>query len=76
MKFRFLTSNRSGQYSVQHGDTHIGYVTKVVHRITDRGMTKTVVSGWTPSTIEREDLAIEKTRDAAASVLWNAMRGR
>jgi hypothetical protein len=68
--FRFLSSNRGGQYSVWHGDRHIGYVTKVVHRISDRGVTRMVVAGWTPSTTNRTDLAIAPTREAAANVLW------
>ena len=67
--FRFVSSRAQGQYSVWRGDQHIGYVTKVVHRIFDRGMTKTVAAGWTPSTAT-EDLALEKTREAAAQALW------
>jgi hypothetical protein len=68
--FRFLSSRTPGQYSVWRGDQPIGYVTKVVHRIYDRGVTKTVTAGWTPSTIDRADLAIETTREAAAKALW------
>ena len=69
--FRFVTSSKRGQYSVWRGETHIGHVTKIVHRIHDRGVTKTVVAGWTPSTVDGIDLATEKTRDAAANALWN-----
>ena len=68
--FRFLSSNRPGQYSVQRLDQPIGYVTKNVHRITDRGVTRTIVKGWTPSTPNRNDLATMPTRAAAAKVLW------
>jgi len=67
--FRFVTSSKSGQYSVWRGDQHIGYVTKIEHRIFDRGMTKTVTAGWTPSTAA-EDLTLEKTRESAAQALW------
>lgn len=67
--FRFLPSNQSGQYSVWRDDKHLGHVTKNVYRIHDRGVTRTTVS-WTPSTPNRADLATEKTRDAAAKVLW------
>lgn len=67
--FRFVTSSKTGQYSVWRGDTQIGYVTKVVHRISDRGMTETTVAGWTPSTAS-EDLALAKTREDAAIALW------
>lgn len=67
--FRFLSSNRSGQYSVWHGDRHIGYVTKVVHHINDRGFTR-VAFGWMPSTSDKIDLATTTTREAAATELW------
>ena len=67
--FRFLSSNRSGQYSVWRVDQHLGHVTKVVHRINLRGVTRTVF-GWTPSTPDRLDLATERTREAAAKALW------
>ena len=67
--FRFVSSRTDGQYSVWRGDQHLGYVTKVVHRIFDGRTTKTVVGGWTPST-PTEDLALEKTREAAANALW------
>jgi hypothetical protein len=68
--FRFLSSTRTGQYSVWHGDRHIGYVTKVVHRINDRGLTR-IVFAWTPSSTDRADFATKKTREAAAHVLWD-----
>jgi hypothetical protein len=68
--FRFLSSSRRGQYSVQRIDQPIGYVTKIVHRITDRGVTRTIVAGWTPSTPGRVDLATAPTREAAAKALW------
>lgn len=67
--FRFVSSSRTGQYSVWRGEMPIGYVTKVVHRIFDRGMTKTIVTGWMPSTAN-EDLALAKTREDAAIALW------
>jgi hypothetical protein len=67
--FRFVSSRTDGQYSVWRGDQHLGYVTKVVHRIFDGRTTKTVVGGWTPGT-PTEDLAIQKTREAAALALW------
>lgn len=68
--FRFVASNRSGQHSVWRVDQHLGHVTKIVHRISDRGVTRTIVSGWTPSTPDRLDLATERTREAAAKALW------
>ena len=68
--FRFLTSRRQGQYSVRRGEEHIGYVTKIVHRISERGVTRTIIAGWAPSTLSGVDLAIESTREAAARVLW------
>lgn len=71
--FRFVTSNRSGHYSVWRGEEHVGYVAKIEHTIVDRGATLKV-SAWRPTTVDRRDLAAEKTRDAAARVLWNARR--
>lgn len=71
--FRFVTSSKRGQYSVWRGDEHVGYVTKVTHRITDRGVTRTF-SSWIASTNGR-DLPSEKTRDEAARALWAASRG-
>ena len=67
--FRFVSSNRRGQYSVWRGDKHLGYVTKIVHRVTERGATRTILAGWRPSTIDGVELALEKTREAAAKVL-------
>ena len=69
--FRFVTSSRAGQYSVWRGDEQVGYVTKVVHTVVHRGLTRTKF-GWTPSTPDRRDLATEPTRDAAARALWTA----
>ncbi len=69
--FRFLTSARRSQYSVQRGDVPIGHVTKIVHRHTERGVTRTIVAGWTPSTPDGRDLATERTREAAARALWS-----
>ena len=68
--YRFLSGGRSGCYSVWRGDQHLGYVTRIAHRITDRGVSKTVVAGWTPSTPARTDLTIAATRTAAAKALW------
>ena len=68
--FRFLQSARRSQYSVWRGEEHIGHVTKIVHRVTERGATRTIVSGWTPSTVDRRDLATEATRELAARELW------
>jgi hypothetical protein len=68
--FRFLSSNRPGQYSVWRIEQHLGHVTKIVHRISDRGVTRTIVAGWTPSTPDRIDLATAPTREAAAKALW------
>ena len=68
--FRFLGTSRRSQYGVRRGDEHVGFVTKIVHRHTERGVTRTVVAGWTPSTPDGRDLATEKTREAAARVLW------
>lgn len=68
--FRFLSSNRPGQSSVWRLEQHLGHVTKIVHRINDRGVTKTIVAGWTPSTPDGIDLAIAPTREEAAKVLW------
>jgi uncharacterized protein YbdZ (MbtH family) len=68
--FRFVPSNRSGQYSVWRVDQPIGHVTKIVHRINDRGIPRTVVAGWTPGTPDRIDLAIATTRETAAKALW------
>jgi hypothetical protein len=68
--FRFLTSARRSQYSVWRGDEHLGHVTKIVHRVFDRGVTRTAVSGWVPSTPARTDLAAVPTREEAARVLW------
>jgi uncharacterized protein YbdZ (MbtH family) len=68
--FRFVSSNRSGQYSVWRSEQHLGHVTKVVHRISDRGVTQTIAAGWTPSSPDRIDLAIATTREAAAKALW------
>lgn len=72
--FRFVTSNRSGQYSVWRGDDQVGYVTKIVHTVNLRGMTRTVFA-WRPSLVSGTDLAAEKTREAAARALWAARRG-
>ena len=68
--FRFVRSNRRSQYGVWRGEERIGFVTKIVHRHTDRGITRTIVTGWTPSTLNGSDLATERTREAAASALW------
>jgi hypothetical protein len=68
--FRFLGSGRRGQYGVWRGEQHLGHVTKIVHHISDRGVTRTIVAGWTPSTPDRRDLATETTREAAAKALW------
>jgi hypothetical protein len=69
--FRFVSSRASGQYSVWRGEEHIGWVAKIVHRISDRGVTKTIVAGWIPKEhTASADLPIEKTRDAAANALW------
>lgn len=65
--FRFLSSNRPGQYSVQRVDTPIGHVTKNENRI--HGLTFT--AGWTPGTLSGIDLATEPTREAAARALWS-----
>jgi hypothetical protein len=70
--FRFVSSNRSGQYSVWRGEEQIGYVTKIVHRHV--GLTRSAVA-WTPSTLDRRDLATAKTRPAAARALWIAHQG-
>jgi len=67
--FRFVAGNRSGQYSVWRGDQHLGHVTKIVHRISDRGVTRTISAGWTPSSPYGSDLATELTREAAAKAL-------
>jgi len=69
--FRFLSSQRRSQYGVSRGDERIGFVTKIVHRHTERGVTRNIVAGWTPSTLDGRDLATEKTREAAARVLWS-----
>lgn len=74
--FRFLSSNRSGQYSVQRRDQHIGYVTKDVSRLNDMGVNRTIVSGWRPSTADRIDLALAPTRAAAAKALWAYVQER
>ena len=39
--FRFLTSHKRGEYSVKRGDVHLGFVTKIAHRVQG----KTIVSG-------------------------------
>ena len=67
--FRFVTSSKRGQYSVWRGDTPIGYITKIVHTINVRGLTRTKF-GWRPTTLDLRDLAGEKTRDDAARTLW------
>lgn len=67
--FRFVAGTKSGHYSVWRGDLHVGYVTKNVYRITDRGVTRTSHT-WTPSLFGGPDLPSEKTRDAAAIALW------
>ncbi|HSX23297.1 MAG TPA: hypothetical protein VLE97_11040 [Gaiellaceae bacterium] len=69
--FRFVSSNRTGQYSVWRGDEQVGYITKAVHTLNLRGMTRTVFA-WTPTTADRRDLAVERTREAAARALWTA----
>jgi hypothetical protein len=69
--FRFLGSGRRAQYGVHRGDEHVGFVTKIVHRHTERGVTRTIVAGWTPSTPDGRDLATVKTREAAARILWS-----
>jgi hypothetical protein len=69
--FRFVTSSKQGQYGVHRGEEHFGHVTKIVHRITDRGVTRTF-STWMPSTLDRRDLPSAKTREAAARALWTA----
>jgi hypothetical protein len=71
--FRFVTSSRAGQYSVWRGDQQLGYVTKIVHTVVDRGLTRTAF-GWRPSTPDRKDLTAEPTREAAARALWTAQR--
>lgn len=68
--FRFIRGSGRSQYSVWRGDVHLGYVTKVVYRLVQGGVTRTVVSGWTPYTPARIDLANAKTREAAAKELW------
>ena len=67
--FRFVPSSRTGQYSVWRGDERVGHVTKIVHRVTERGLTRTKF-GWMPSTLGGADLATEGSREAAARVLW------
>lgn len=68
--FRFVSSRKRGEYSVHRGDVPLGFVTKVSHRIFDRGVTKVVTSGWTPTTTDRRELAMCKTREDAARALW------
>lgn len=70
--FRFVRSNRRSQYSVWRGDERVGFVTKIVHLHTDRGVARTIVAGWMPSTIDGTDLATEKTREAATKTLWSS----
>ena len=65
--FRFLTTTKRGEYSVERGEsTHLGFVTKVEHRIYGR----TKKGGWTPTTVDRVVLPIETTKDKAANALW------
>ena len=67
--FRFVTSNKSGEYSVWRGEsTKLGFVTKIEHRIQGR----TTKAGWTPTTEGGAVLPIEKTQKAAAEALWRA----
>ena len=69
--FRFVPSNRRSQYSVWRGEEQLGFATKIVHRHTDQGVTRTIVTGWTPSPPSGRDLATEKTREEAARALWS-----
>ena len=66
--FRFLPSNKRDEYSVVRGEsTRLGFITKVVHRIYGRAVQS---GGWTPTTVDRVVLPIEKTKEKAANALW------
>jgi hypothetical protein len=68
--YRFISGGKRGSYSVWRGETWLGHVTKIVHRHAARGVTTTVVSGWTPSTAKGIDLSSAPNRKAAADALW------
>lgn len=70
--YRFLSSPKPGNYSVQRGDTWLGHVAKQSYRHTERGRTLTIVSGWLPSDRRGRDLPLEVTRELAAQALWRA----
>jgi hypothetical protein len=68
--YRFLSGNKRSSYSVWRGDAWLGHVTKIAHRHSERGMTRTIVGGWTPSTAKGVELAAAPMRAAAAAALW------
>lgn len=68
--FRFVTSRTRGEYGVHRGDAHLGFITKVTHRIGK----KTIHTGWTPTTLRGAVLAIEPTQEAAARALWRSFQ--
>lgn len=70
--FRYVPSMQRSQYSVWRGDERVGYVAKISHRHTDRGVTRTIVAGWRPSTAAGIDLPVASTRQAATQALWAA----
>ena len=66
--FRFVTSNKRGQYSVWRGDTQIGYVEKIEHRVYEKGELHKRV-GWVPTTMRMTEMPTQRTQKDAARAL-------
>lgn len=71
--YRFVTSNKRGQYSVHRGETPIGHVVKVTHQhweLRTKSASMTTHTGWQPYTLDNRALPIARTRELAAAALW------